>query len=156
MPLPTDIVNKALKPRSKIKRPISTSEDGITHNRVFDSPARDMIAHSIKTYKKTSTTLPSKKVSNITFLTGIQLSIVFYLYQKVISRTERITSPLSLNHIVDNCDGSKGTIKKSIQRLLDKSIIDRAESKTGKGGWTCYRLSSAIFEDLNTSTDKNK
>jgi hypothetical protein len=40
------------------------------------------------------------------------------------------------------------SVKKTIQRLERKQLLIRAEFKSGRSGWTKYRLSESIHQEI--------
>jgi len=81
-------------------------------------------------------------------LVGLQRKITLFIYEACKISRSRVTCPLSTEHLAQSCETTKFSVQKTIQRLEIKKIILRNNFKNGRGGWTQYELSDAIFQDI--------
>jgi hypothetical protein len=78
----------------------------------------------------------------------LQRKITLFIYEICRVSRSRITSPLSTEHLANTCQTTKFSVQKTIQRLENKKVISRNSFKNGRGGWTRYELSDAIFQEI--------
>lgn len=92
----------------------------------------------------------SKESLNFSFssLTGIQRLLTLCVYEICKQTQEIITPPLTLEFLSKVCLSKGLSIKKSLQRLEEKTVIFRKEFKSGRGGWSRYSLKNAIFQEV--------
>ena len=81
-------------------------------------------------------------------LSGVQKNIVIFIYDLCKFSQNNATQPISVEHISSECKTTKSSVKKSIQRLVQKKIIFRESHKIGRGGWTSYGLSRHVFQEI--------
>lgn len=82
-------------------------------------------------------------------LLGIQRKIVLYVFTDCISKGSLESSPITIEHFSDSLSVPYHSIKKSIDRLQARQILERAKFKAGRGGWTQYRLSRPVYQELS-------
>ena len=82
-------------------------------------------------------------------LLGIQRKIVLYVFTDCISKGSLESSPITIEHFSDSLSVPYHSIKKSIDRLQARQVLERAKFKAGRGGWTQYRLSRPVYQELS-------
>jgi hypothetical protein len=83
-------------------------------------------------------------------LHGNEASICRYLFKHCQSIGERITPRLSLSIIrMDLAIKSVDITRVSTNRLIQKGILLKHSSKTGKGGWVRYEFPENIYKDMS-------
>lgn len=99
-----------------------------------------------------------KNVSLVTFssLVGLQREIVLLVYEQCNLSRDKVTPPLSIEHIANSCKTTRLSAQKTLQRLEAKKIIIRYEYKNGRGGWTRYEMPDVIFQEILHSETSNK
>jgi len=93
---------------------------------------------------------------HITSLVGIQLSVLFLIYESCKTNQSNTSQPLSIEYLSLTLKIGIKTIKTSIQRLIKKGCLLRAETKVGRGGWTKYSLPKTVFQELLQKETVNK
>ena len=91
---------------------------------------------------------------------GIQKNITLFIYDNCKISPTKISLPITIKYISECCNIPYFSIKKTIQRLSDKNILHRVESKNGRGGWATYKLNEVVYQeilhvDLHTDLVKN-
>jgi len=99
-----------------------------------------------------------KPRTNTTFLAlvGLQRNIALFMYEACKAARDKITAPLSIEHIALSCKTTKSSAQKTIQRLEYKGVVKRAEIKNGRGGWTRYELPEFIFQEILHAETQDK
>ena len=101
----------------------------------------------------------NKKIllENYTSLIGLQRKIVNFIYNSCKIARNKFTHPISIGYLSEQCETTKVSAKKNLQRLENKGIIIRKTYKDGRGGWTQYELNEKIFQEAlhQESTSKN-
>jgi hypothetical protein len=94
----------------------------------------------------------TSKPSSFFTLTGLQRQMVDFFYAESMRTADKSTPGFRLEFLgeVFKKQSSKGleSIRKSIYALQKKRVISRQFSKHGPGGFTQYRLSDAIFNEV--------
>ena len=91
-----------------------------------------------------------KLETNHTFssLVGNQRKIIIFIYNQCRQAASFISPPITLEHISQSCQIPINSMKKTIHRLNKKGILVRASFKSGRGGWTKYKLIQPIYSEL--------
>lgn len=89
-------------------------------------------------------------------ISGLQKKITTLIYENCKASRDKMTIPMSIEHIAISCYTSKLSVRKTIQRLVQKRIILRVEFKNGRSGWTRYGIDNDIFQEIlhNETEDK--
>jgi predicted transcriptional regulator len=95
-------------------------------------------------------------LSTFSSLVGLQRKITLYIYEVCKTSRSRITSPVSMEHLANACQTTKLSVQKTVQRLENKKIIVRNSFKNGRGGWTQYELSDAIYQEIIQEETQSK
>jgi len=83
-----------------------------------------------------------------TKLSGLHRTIVLYMRKLSILSRNKCTSPISSENIASHCNTTISSIKKALQRLEKRNFISRKGFKRGRGGWTQYMLSDALYQEI--------
>jgi len=89
-----------------------------------------------------------KDIPHISMLSGIQLKLVFLVYEKCQLHRNNSTPPLSLEHICKHTNTVKGSIKTSLQRLIKSNFLIRESYKNGRSGWVKLRLPEQVYQEI--------
>lgn len=81
-------------------------------------------------------------------LVGLQREITIFVYESCKNARARITEPLSLEHVALSLNIRIGSVKTTLRRLEEKSILRRDGFKIGRGGWSRYELFDTIYREL--------
>ena len=81
-------------------------------------------------------------------LGGKQRKLLFYIYTLCKTNGTKITPPLCRETICENTVIKKGTIKTALNRLIKKHFLLIDKSKTGRSGWTIFRIPDPIYQEL--------
>ncbi len=68
----------------------------------------------------------------------------------------RVTGPVAVEFLFQKLNSTRLSIQKSIQRLEQKEIIIRIESRSGRGGWTVYELPEQVWNEILQSESSDK
>lgn len=80
-------------------------------------------------------------------LYGVQRKIIHFLVRRCVEYDSVETGPLTSASLSEACQTSYKTIKKIMQRLIEKGLFTRTpgKSKRGKGGFSTFTLSSDLI-----------
>ena len=111
----------------------------------------DKVGTEPETRKETNRRQSVDKVETIfsfSSLVGNQRKIVFFIYNQCRQTASIVSPPITLEHLSKSCQIPINSMKKTIQRLKEKNIIIRSSSKSGRGGWTQYKLVQPVYSEL--------
>ena len=97
-----------------------------------------------------------RTISAFQALSGLQKNIVLFIYDLCRIKGERITSPISIEHIYLKLDSTRLSVQKSIQRLEQKLLLTRKEFRSGRGGWTVYELPEGVWNEIIQAETSDK
>jgi len=92
-----------------------------------------------------SQSMPQHKIDDINplemelMLSGIASTVLLYLMGRVIDDTG-VTAPVVIDEYQKQSSINLTSIRKAIQRLEKKGIIERFRIKNGRRGWTQYKI----------------
>lgn len=96
-------------------------------------------------------------------LSGIQKRVVGYFVGCCIVKSDSETGPVTMETLCNVINTTKKTLKKIIQRIIEKGFMHRSSGKVGKGGFSVFKFHKEFIDafklqlDLeNTQTFKNK
>ncbi len=141
--------------RDKVETNRRQTRDKVETNR---RQTRDKVETQLETELETKwRQTRDKNEIEISFLSiaGNERQLILYIYFLCKKMLDRITMPLSIEHLEHACKIKKTSIKKSIQRLEKKNILIRENFKDGRGGWTRYSLSKKIYEEILHTEDSS-
>jgi predicted transcriptional regulator len=81
-------------------------------------------------------------------LYGIQKKIAHFFVQSCLQRNQNNTGPVTAETLCRVIGSTKKTIKKIIQRMIEKKLIERIKGKSGKGGFSTYVLDAEFINVL--------
>lgn len=92
-------------------------------------------------------------------LYGMQKKIAIFFVKCCIQRSNNNTGPITSETLCRILGSTRKTIKKIIQRMVDKGLINKADKKSGRGGFTSFALDPNFIDavrlqielELNTS-----
>lgn len=79
-------------------------------------------------------------------LCGIQKRIVHYFVSCCIARRESVTGPITIETLSRVTNTTKKTLKKVIQRVIEKGFMKRTGGKTGKSGFSVFKLDQEFID----------
>lgn len=95
----------------------------------------------------------------VTRLYGIQKKIMLYFFDISTVRGDLSTGSVTASTLNEVANSTAKTVKKAIQRLIDRKLIEREGGKSGKGGFSCFRfpknVRNALFEYNKQLEKKN-
>lgn len=139
-----------------------------SHNRMFDEPSSlkeenpcfdeginntnipiDNSVEDVNNICELKNNHKNKKIllENYASLIGLQRKIVNFIYNSCKIARNKFTNPISIDYLSEQCETTKVSAKKNLQRLEKKGIIVRKTYKDGRGGWTQYELNEKIFQE---------
>lgn len=87
--------------------------------------------------------------SSFSDLVGLQRALAIFIFNECQIVRAKTTKGLTLEYISSVLNSSSFcSIKKALQRLISKQIIERTEFKNGRGGWSKYTLPDPIFQEV--------
>ncbi|WP_342265681.1 hypothetical protein [Cardinium endosymbiont of Philonthus spinipes] len=86
-------------------------------------------------------------------LCGIQKRIVEYFIGCCMVRGEPITGPVMIATLSSVINTTKKTLKKVVQRIIDKGLMERVGGKTGKAGFSVFRFDKAFVDAFKLQLD---
>lgn len=81
-------------------------------------------------------------------LYGLQKKIAHFFVQSCLQRNQNHTGPVTAETLCNVVGSTKKTIKKIIQRMIEKKLIERIKGKSGKGGFSTYVLDAEFINVL--------
>ena len=95
-------------------------------------------------------------ISGFEALVGNEKNLLILIFEECL-RIGSLTSPeFTLSHISECLEISPGVAKMVIYRLIKKGFIERASSKTGRGGWIKFSIKKDLYQDLRIRQTDNK
>ncbi len=81
-------------------------------------------------------------------LVGLQRNALIFIYESCRLKGDLLSAPITIQNIADFLRTTTAAARKAIQRLENKGYINRAAYKDGRGGWSQYRLTNFIYNEL--------
>ena len=100
------------------------------------------------TKSNTNGTQTEHKKTDLNAIVGAQRKLLFYIYNLCKINGTKITSPLNLEVLYENTFIEKGSIKTSLNRLVQKGFLIRQEIKSGRSGWVIFRMPDTVYQEL--------
>ncbi len=100
------------------------------------------------TKRNTNGTQTEHKRTDLNAIVGGQRKLLFYIYNLCKMNGTKITSPLNLEVLYENTFIEKGSIKTSLNRLVQKGFLIRQEIKSGRSGWVIFRMPDTVYQEL--------
>lgn len=144
------------KLKSDLRQTTEQSQDVLRPNIGQIEEPRTIIKDKLRTqYGTDSRTYlvqdSDKPKTNYTYTSlnfGLQRTIVLFIHDCCKQNRDKVTPPLSIEHIANACSTTKLSAQKTIQRLEKKQLIIRKAYQNGRGGWTQYELPEKIFQEI--------
>ncbi len=139
------------QPRTNIGQSSDKHKTNLGQNEGLKEKTQDKVRSQPRTQLRTNLGQNSGKIENkvkFSSLIGLQREIVLFIYEQGHFSRDRITAPLSIEHLAISCKTTKLSAQKTVQRLEKKEAIIRAEFKNGRGGWTRYGLPDLIYQEI--------
>ena len=125
------------------------------HKKVVPSKASKETEHKADTQadtsadtKRTQSAHKADTNSGFSSLVGLQREVAIFVYRACQYARAQVTDPLTLEHVSTSLKIRIGSVKTTLRRLEEKTILERVEFRTGRGGWSKYRLPEAIFREM--------
>ena len=91
---------------------------------------------------------------DISTLVGHEQNLLSFIFDECRKSGELTTPPITLSKIKERLKTkASSTSKTIIARLIEKNLIQRSRSKTGRGGWMTFRVERDVFQRLLLETD---
>ncbi len=99
-----------------------------------------------------------KLETNLSFssLVGLQRTLLLFIYDSCVQNQSGCSQPITIDHFISIAQTTVTSIKKTIQRLVEKGFIFRDSFKNGRGGWTIYRIEKSVFQELLQHETRDK
>ena len=97
-----------------------------------------------------------RTITGFQALSGLQKEIVLLMYEICLQKGDRNTGPVSVEHLSLRTNSTRLSIQKSVQRLEQKQIVIRRQSRAGRGGWTVYELPESIWNQILQAETSDK
>ena len=81
-------------------------------------------------------------------LPTLQKEITIFIHNLCKISRDKKTKPVVIEQIAASCQSTIAAVKKAIQRLEKKKVINRLNFKNGRGGWSIYELANMTFQEL--------
>ena len=135
------LVENWIQTRSKVDQNLRQSRD---------KPKTNLRQSRDKVETQPETTFESRDKVETTFstLTGLQRKLALFIYDECKLNRSEITKGLSLKYIEKILSCPISSIKKTVQRLIQKGIINRISFKDGRGGWVTYGIPDLVFNEI--------
>ena len=101
----------------------------------------------------------NKRVTKVSFfeLVGLQRKVTLYVYDSCKLTRSPISGPITLEAISICLQSPKGSVKMTTNRLREKGVIETIDQKEGRGGFTKYRITDSVYQEiLHCETDNKR
>jgi hypothetical protein len=89
-------------------------------------------------------------------LVGNEKNLLVLVFEECLRIGSLVSPEITLSHISERLEISPGVAKMVIHRLVKKCFIERASSKTGRGGWIKFSITKDLYQDLRIRQTDNK
>lgn len=90
----------------------------------------------------------SKTAEGFSAIVGLQRKILDYFFLKAQSLGSRETGKIQTEVLAEMLACTVETVRTSVQRLEKKGFIKRLEYKSGRGGFSVFKIDSKAFQEL--------
>ena len=100
----------------------------------------------------------NKRITIVGFeaLVGNEKNLLVLVFEDCLRIGSLVSPEITLSHISERLEISPGVAKMVIHRLVKKGFIERASSKTGRGGWIKFSITKDLYQDLRIRQTDNK
>ena len=100
----------------------------------------------------------NKQITIVGFeaLVGNEKNLLVLVFEECLRIGSLVSPEVTLSHISERLEISPGVAKMVIHRLVKKGFIERASSKTGRGGWIKFSITKDLYQDLRIRQTDNK
>ena len=144
----TEVATKWQQTDNKIAS--SKAEENKIGNKPSTQPATEVATKWQQTDNKPATEV------HFSALVGLQREIIILIYNQCKVSRSKSTGPLTLSFVASHIKTTGNSAKVTIQRLEQKQLLKRIESKYGRGGWARFELSESIHRELLQLETDNK
>ena len=81
-------------------------------------------------------------------LVGSEKKLIEIIFNDLKFSPSKETRPMSLDFLTKSVKSTKHYVKTVIKRLVAKQCIERIQGKSGKGGWTIFKLNETIYQQM--------
>ena len=151
--------NPKTEPRTIIGQSSDKPRTNVRHGILLTSETSDNPKTEPRTIPRTIMGQSSDKprtISAFQALSGLQKNIVLFIYDLCRIKGERITAPVSIEHLYLKLGSTRLSVQKSIQRLEQKLLLARKEFRSGRGGWTVYELPESVWNEILQTETSDK
>ena len=110
--------------------------------------------------KQTGNKQVTKRVTNLSIfdVTGNERKLLDFVFQICRNNGSKLTPCLTLDFMLEGTNmRSKGVLKTTIIRLVNKKgILEKSQSKTGRGGWVKFKIPDHIYQELILDIDDKR
>ena len=121
-----------------------------TENKLSTQPRTELRTISEQTTNKLRTN------SSFSQLVGLQKKIIEIIYRFCRISGEKTTDKISLEFLSSNCKANTAVVQVTTRRLISKGVLNKFDSKEGRGGWTRYSLPDVVYKELFQLETENK
>ncbi len=121
-----------------------------TKNKLSTQPRTELRTNTEQTTNKLRT------ISSFSQLVGLQRKLIEIVYNFCRVLGEKTTDRLSLEFLSASCEASSAVVQVTTRRLMAKGVLQKFESKEGRGGWTRYSLPEGVYKELFHLETENK
>lgn len=132
---------KSLRPWDDIEKLKPTDDNNLKTNQSKAKPSTQ-IGEQLDN-KEEENDLLKRKVKS---LSGLQRKLLFYIVENCKARSSLHTTPITNENLRNLLDTDKNSVKTTVHRLAQKTVIDRQQEKRGKGGFYIFIVSKEIIE----------
>lgn len=157
-----EVASIAQAPKELVNdEPIKKLQDKPQKETVNKQPQKKVVNKESKSSQKVvgkySSQLVVKSELNyheeVSKLYGIQKRIAHYFVNCCITRRELTTGAVTAETLCGVAGTTKKTLKKIIQRMIEKRLIVRIDGKRGKGGFSIFRLEQGFVDVVRLQLD---
>ncbi len=81
-------------------------------------------------------------------LSGQELKFLQLVFNKCLISGNLVSTPITNLEVATYLGSKKSSVRTVIKRVVDKGFLNRVESRSGKGGWTKFGMSSDLYQKL--------
>ncbi|MGI2257545.1 hypothetical protein ACRRVD_03300 [Candidatus Cardinium hertigii] len=151
--LQNEVINQGInKPISSIRDSSQTLDDTSIKIVVSKSSENKLVDKGLECSQNSINTKLNYH-EEVSKLCGIQKRMVRYFVSCCTVRGESVTGPVTIETLSSVTNTTKKTLRKVVQRIIEKGLMERVGGKTGKSGFSVFRFDKAFVNAFRLQLD---
>lgn len=119
-----------------------------THIQNTDRAQSTLNQSTVQRTKERTNDAQNNLRSDYYVLSGQELKFLQLVFNKCLISGSLVSTPVTNLEVATFLGSKKSSVRTVIKRVVDKDFLSRVESKSGKGGWTKFGMSSDLYQKL--------